>query len=76
MEMISWNSSYNFADSYSFFFKSSSEDMLIDFRERVREGEKEGEKHQCETETLTGSLSHAPRLGTKPATQAGALTRN
>ena len=50
--------------------------MLIDFRERVREGEKEGEKHQCETETLTGSLSHAPRLGTKPATQAGALTRN
>ena len=28
-----------------FFFKSSLEDMLIDFRERGREGGREGEKH-------------------------------
>ena len=28
-----------------FFLKSSSENMLIDFREREREGEREGEKH-------------------------------
>ena len=35
-----------------------------------REGEREGEKHQCVV------ASHAPPLGTWPATQACALTRN
>lgn len=28
-----------------FFFKSSSEDMLTDFRDRGREGERGGEEH-------------------------------
>ena len=32
--------------------------MLIDFRERRREGESEGEKHQCERETPIGYLSY------------------
>ena len=30
--------------------------MLIDFREWEREGEREGDKHQCERETLIGQL--------------------
>ena len=30
---------------YEFFSKLSPEDMLIDFRERRREGEREGKKH-------------------------------
>ena len=34
--------------------------MLIDFRERGREGEKEGEKHRCEREALTDCLSFCP----------------
>ena len=43
---------------------------LFIFRERGREGEREGEKHQCVV------ASHAPLLGTWPATQACALTGN
>ena len=43
---------------------------LFIFRERGREGEREGEKPQ-------GAVaSHAPLLGTWPATQACALTGN
>ena len=34
--------------SHSVFLKSSPKDMLIDFRERGREGERDREKHQCE----------------------------
>ena len=30
------------------FFKTSWKDMLIDFRETGRQGEKDGEKHRCE----------------------------
>ena len=45
-------------------------------RERGREGEREGEKHQCEREILIGCLSDVPQLGTQPTTQACALTRN
>ena len=30
---------------FIYYFLSSPEDMLIDFRERVQEGEKEGEKY-------------------------------
>ena len=30
------------------------------FRERRREGKREGEKHQCERETSIGCLSYAP----------------
>ena len=45
--------------------------MLIDFRERGREGEEVGEKHQYERETwvvpaLTGA--RAPQPGTEPTT--------
>ena len=42
------------------------------FRERVREGEREGRKHQCVV------ASHPPPIGdlTWPATQACALTGN
>ena len=32
------------------------EDM---FRERGREGEREGEKHRCERDTLIGSCTHS-----------------
>ena len=41
--------------------------MLIDSRERGRNGEREGEKYQCEKETLIGSLLHMPLPGTEPA---------
>ena len=34
--------------------------MLIDFRERGKEGEREGEKHQRERETSISCLSHTP----------------
>ena len=42
--------------------------MLIDFRER--------EKHQLERERSISGLLHTLQLGTEPATQARALTRN
>ena len=40
--------------------------MLIDFRERGREGEREGEKDRCETETSIRCLLYAPLPGTEP----------
>ena len=48
--------------------------MLIDFRKRGREGEREGEKHRCERETSINCLSctwpeqprHVPWLGIEP----------
>ena len=49
---------------------------LFIFRERGREGEWGGEKHQCETGTSTGCLLQLHQPGTWPATQARALTRN
>ena len=36
---------------------------LLIFRESGREGEKEGEKHQCEREISIGCLSYTPWLG-------------
>ena len=42
---------------------------------RGREGEREGEKHGRERETLMGRLLHAPSQG-RPSTQARALTGN
>ena len=42
--------------------------MLIDFRERGRAEEREGEKPQCKRETLIGCLSHLPQLRDGPAT--------
>ena len=44
-----------FLRSSSFFLKSSPEDMPTDFRERGWGGEREGEKHWCERETLIGT---------------------
>ena len=44
--------------------------FIFIFRERVREGEREVEIHQCVV------ASHMPLLGTWPATQACALTGN
>ena len=49
---------------------------LFIFGERGREGEREGEKYQCERETLTGCLFHAPHPGAEPTTRACALTGN
>ena len=43
------------------YIKFSPEDILIDVKERRREGEREGEKHQCERETLINCLLHAPQ---------------
>ena len=46
--------------------KSSPEDMLIDFRETGREGEREEEKHGCERETSISCLLYMPRVGPIP----------
>ena len=43
---------------------------ILFFRERGREGEREGEKHQCVV------ASHAPPTGDLARTQACALTGN
>ena len=40
------------------------------------EGEREGEKHPRERETLISCLSHVPCLGTEPATWACAPNGN
>ena len=40
------------------------------YRQREREGQREGEKHQCVV------ASHAPPTGSWPTTQAYALTGN
>ena len=40
--------------------------LLITFRERGREGEGEGEKHQCTRDTLISCLSHRPSWGRGP----------
>ena len=48
----------------------SKADPFLIFREQGREGEREGEKHQCVV------APHVPHLGTWPATQACALTGN
>ena len=39
---------------------------LFTFRERGREGKREGGKHQCVRDTLVGSLSHTPNWGAGP----------
>ena len=51
-----------------FTFSKTIKDFI--FRERGREGEREGEKHQCVV------ASHMPPLGTWPTTQPCALTGN
>ena len=59
--------SFCFQDDTLFFFLIF---YLFIFRDRGREGEREGEKLQCVV------ASHVPPLGTWPATQACALTGN
>ena len=50
---------------------------FLSFTERRREGEREGEKHQCVVASCTPPLPLAhPQLGTRPTTQACALTGN
>ena len=49
-------------------FFSSLEDMLIDFGDRGRKGEREGEKYEYKRETLIGCFSYVPQLGTEPTT--------
>ena len=44
------------------FFLSSPEDMVVDFRERGRKGEREGEKHRCERDTSIGCLLYLSLL--------------
>ena len=46
-----------------FFFKTFLKDFIYLFLERVREGEREGEKLQCVV------VSHTPATGTQPVTQ-------
>ena len=62
-----------------FYFKFLN--VLIYLWRGGREGERErnanvGREHQCETETWTGCLSYVPGRGTKPTTQARALTQS
>ena len=48
-------------DGYKTFilFKILTENMLIDFREKgIREGKREGEKHQCEEHPLVAPCMH------------------
>ena len=40
--------------------------LFIYFREKGREGEREGKKHQCARETSIGCLSHTPSQGPGP----------
>ena len=39
------------------------QEFVLFFRKRRREGEREGEKHQCERETLISCLLHNPNWG-------------
>ena len=64
----SLNSGFAYPASYSIlYFKKR---FLLIFRERGREGERKGEKHQCVV------VFCAPLLGTWTTTQACALTGN
>ena len=54
-------------------FKSSPKDMLINFRQRGRKGERDEEKRGCEREPSISCLLYASWLGTEPAAQEHAL---
>lgn len=56
--------------------KSSSEKMLIDFRERRMEGNWEGQKHWCKREISISCLLHVSWLGTEPVIRSYSLTGN
>ena len=49
---------------------------LFIFRERGREGGREGKKQQCARNTLIGCLSYTPNWGTWPTTLGCAVTGN
>ena len=61
---------------YSFFLSFFKKDFIYLSLEREREGEREGDKHQCvvashmlpATGDLTCNLGMCPRLGIEPAT--------
>ena len=40
--------------------------IYLFFREKGRKGEREGEKQQCERQTLISQLLHVPQPGTGP----------
>ena len=61
---------YTFLAYYALLFLFFKITYLFIFREKGREGEREGEKHQCVV------ASQAPSTGTWTATQAYALTGN
>ena len=73
LSSLSHTSQGRFLISYGVFFFLL---RFYVFLEREGGREKEGEKHQCETEPSISCLSNTPWLGTKPATQVCALTRD
>ena len=62
----------NLLSSAHSLLKKKKRFYLFIFRHREREGERQGEKHQC----VVASHTPAPSLGTRPATQTCALTGN
>ena len=50
--------------------------MLIDSREKGKEGEREGKKRGCERETFISCHLYASQLRDEPTTQACVLTGN
>ena len=53
---------------FLFSFLSSPKDMLVDFREGGREGDREEEKHRCARETSIDCLLYMSQPGTEPTT--------
>ena len=51
---------------HTFFFFFCLSKILFIFRERGREGERQGEKHQCMRERFIGCLSHSCNPGMCP----------
>ena len=60
-------------EPWGFFFKDF---ICLLFRDRGREGEREGDKHPCVRDTLISCFSREPNWGTWATTQACALTGN
>ena len=56
---LGWHEYVNQVSFLNLFFK-------FIFRERGREGEREGEKHQCARDISIGCLSHTPYWGSGP----------
>ena len=71
-----WEARFTHLEDTWLFTKKLKRFYLFIFRERGRKGEREGEKHQCMRETPIDCLLQGPQLGTKPTTQACALTGN